>query len=311
MIIGRSEIGDDLELPFIPLSDGAGEVVSVGKHVTRVQPGNKVIQGGNIMSSVGTYRWSVAREGLLTRSDKFMLYRQLVSLQLQTLAERLAKMGLWGRPPLDADVSTISIPDSVIAREAEELAAEMYGPALNLHCLRTYFWGMLLGKAEGLNPDVELLYVASLLHDLGLSKPHSHKARSCCFAVTGAQAARDFIHGKGWDEARANAVFEAISLHLNLDVPAKIHGANARLLACGAHLDVVGSHIHRLTSRTIESVLRAYPRNGFVEDIMQIMNNPNHPDSRASFLVNLGFRKMAYSNPLERIETHRLDSVEG
>ena len=42
MILGELQIGDDLELPFVPLSDGAGEVVSVGKQVTRVQPGDKV-----------------------------------------------------------------------------------------------------------------------------------------------------------------------------------------------------------------------------------------------------------------------------
>lgn len=42
MIIGGFGIGDDLELPFVPLSDGAGEVVSVGKQVTRVKPGDKV-----------------------------------------------------------------------------------------------------------------------------------------------------------------------------------------------------------------------------------------------------------------------------
>ncbi|NER82267.1 MAG: NAD(P)-dependent alcohol dehydrogenase, partial [Leptolyngbya sp. SIO1D8] len=35
-------IGDDIELPFVPLSDGAGEVVEVGKNVSRVQPGDKV-----------------------------------------------------------------------------------------------------------------------------------------------------------------------------------------------------------------------------------------------------------------------------
>ncbi|MEM9904612.1 MAG: NAD(P)-dependent alcohol dehydrogenase [Cyanobacteria bacterium P01_D01_bin.44] len=42
MIMGGFGVGDDLELPFIPLSDGAGEVVSVGKQVTCVQPGDKV-----------------------------------------------------------------------------------------------------------------------------------------------------------------------------------------------------------------------------------------------------------------------------
>ena len=83
------------------------------------------------MNSVGTYKWSFDRNGLLTGGDRFMLYRQMLNLQLQTIAERLAKMGIWGRPPLDADVSTIPIPDSAMAREAEEYAAQMYGSTLN------------------------------------------------------------------------------------------------------------------------------------------------------------------------------------
>ncbi len=257
------------------------------------------------MNSVGTYGWSFKRNGLLTRGDKLMLYRQLLSLQLQTISERLAKIGIWGRPPLDADVSIIPIPDSAIVREAEEYAAQMYSSTLNLHCLRTYFWGALMGKADGFKPDLELLYVASILHDLGLSETYSHKARSCCFAVTGAKLARDFILSKGWDVTRADALFEVISLHLNLNVSAKVHGTEARLLACGAHLDVVGSHIHRLSRRTVESVLKAYPRDGFVEDITKIMDNPHHPDSRASFLGQLGFRKMASSNSLEQIWNYR------
>ena len=100
------------------------------------------------MNSVGTYGWSFNRNGLLTRGDKLMLYRQLLTLPLQTISERLGKIGIWGRPPLDAEVSIIPIPDSAIAREAEEYGAQMYGSTLNLHCLRTYFWGALIGKAR-------------------------------------------------------------------------------------------------------------------------------------------------------------------
>lgn len=42
MVIGGFGVGDDIELPFVPLSDGAGEVVQIGENVSRVQPGDKV-----------------------------------------------------------------------------------------------------------------------------------------------------------------------------------------------------------------------------------------------------------------------------
>ena len=35
------------------------------------------------MNSVGTYKWSFDRNGLLTRGDKLMLYRQLLLIRLK------------------------------------------------------------------------------------------------------------------------------------------------------------------------------------------------------------------------------------
>ena len=249
--------------------------------------------------AVGTRRWSLATGGLLSRTARLSLYRQMLKAQMADIAARIAGMGFWRKPSLDVDVSSIPVPDSAMARAAEEFAADVYGRALNLHCLRTYFWGALLGKADAIQTDLELFYVASLLHDLGLADPHIREAQSCCFAVTGAREAEAFVRRHGWDDARAHAVFEAISLHLNLDVSAKQHGAEARLLACGAQLDVVGARVHRLSRRTIESTLKAYPRDGFVGEILELMDTPHHPDSRSAFLENIGFRKRAVSNPLD------------
>jgi NADPH:quinone reductase-like Zn-dependent oxidoreductase len=42
MVIGGFGVGDDLELPFVPVSDAAGEVVAVGNNVSQVQVGDKV-----------------------------------------------------------------------------------------------------------------------------------------------------------------------------------------------------------------------------------------------------------------------------
>ena len=42
MIIGGFGVGDDIKLPFVPLSDGAGEVMQIGKNVSRVQLGDNV-----------------------------------------------------------------------------------------------------------------------------------------------------------------------------------------------------------------------------------------------------------------------------
>ncbi|MGB7761335.1 MAG: alcohol dehydrogenase catalytic domain-containing protein [Bryobacteraceae bacterium] len=42
MVVASGGYGRHVKLPLIPLSDGAGEVVAVGPHVTRVAPGARV-----------------------------------------------------------------------------------------------------------------------------------------------------------------------------------------------------------------------------------------------------------------------------
>lgn len=52
-------------------------------------------------------------------------------------------------------------------REATELMREISEPFLYNHCLRTFVFGDLLGQSANLKYDRELLYLGSLLHDLG------------------------------------------------------------------------------------------------------------------------------------------------
>ena len=88
------------------------------------------------------------------------------------------------------------------------------------HCLRTYVWGALLGRRDRLDWDDELLYVACLLHDLGLTPAHDGREPGIeCFAVEGARAADAFLADAGWDVGRRARVAEAIVLHNNAQVP--------------------------------------------------------------------------------------------
>ncbi|ATG35097.1 MULTISPECIES: HD domain-containing protein [Phaeobacter] len=247
---------------------------------------------------LGDQAWSQATGGILRRRDRVALMRQLAGMQLGELARRL---GLAKGPAaLPLDVADIPVPDSATCRAAEEHVASSLSHALDLHSHRTYYWGMFLAHSEGLRPDPELLYVSALLHDLGLSAREMPKARSCCFAVNGARLADLFLQQQQWDSARRRSVFEAISLHLNLEVPAARHGAEARLLALGAHLDVTGRNLHRLHRRSAGSVLKRFPRDGFAEEIAASVSAGHHPHTRAGILSKLGFKDLALANPLDR-----------
>lgn len=247
---------------------------------------------------LGDGAWAEATNGIMRRRDRAALMRQLAAAQLGELAR---KLGLARRSAvINLNVSEIAVPDSAICKAAEEHLAATLTRALDLHSHRTYYWGMLLARSEGLKPDPELLYVSALLHDLGLAETELPKAKSCCFAVNGARLAGLFLQGHQWDASRRASACEAISLHLNLDVPASRYGAEAQLLSMGAHLDVAGSHLHRLSRATVQDVLSRFPRDGFVKEITATIGAGHHPGSRAGVLGKLGFEKVAMANPLDR-----------
>src|ERR1700747_1124765 len=88
--------------------------------------------------------------------------------------------------PLPKVVAGIAIVDSQIAREATKLARETSPPFLFNHAARTFLFGALTGKASGLKVDHELLYIACILHDIGLTE---QPAGDLPFEIQGAQAA--------------------------------------------------------------------------------------------------------------------------
>lgn len=258
------------------------------------------------MSKVGTLAWATKTNGILSRGEYLGLHKQLITLQLKELRAWFSSKGFGRSRPLDFDVDALVVPDSNIARQADELVRDLSSAPLHSHCVRTYVWGYLLGKQVGLNFDPELFYLASILHDLGLVEPHIQRSSCACFAVTGAQKAEEFLLSADWDRAKIAKVFEAISLHLNLDVRAKAHFAEAQMLANGAHLDVVGSHYRRLSGRTIDAVIRRFPRDGFVAEIKGQIETPHHPMTRATMLNGIGFSRLASGNPLNKhqVECH-------
>ncbi|WP_309741236.1 HD domain-containing protein, partial [Chamaesiphon sp. OTE_20_metabat_361] len=80
-------------------------------------------------------------------------------------------------------LTNYSIPDSDICKKATQLTTEVSPSFLCNHCLRTFFFGDLLGKRDGLKCDRELLYLGAVMHDLGLTERFGGEQR---FEVDGA-----------------------------------------------------------------------------------------------------------------------------
>lgn len=235
------------------------------------------------MAKLGSIAWADATHGTLSLTDKLTMLRQEVQRQL-TLQWR----SLTGKPTMrvsTADLDEIVIPDSALAVGALHLSESVCPQSLVFHTLRTYFWASILAKQDGLKPDVELLYVMAVLHDIGLTATYNHEdGKSLCFAVEGGRAAGAFVREHGTPQ-QAELIEDGIIRHLNLIVTPD-EGVEAHLIHDGTILDVVGARHREIDRETITGVLERYPRLSFKQDLIALFNAEyaERPQSRIAFM---------------------------
>lgn len=246
----------------------------------------------------GTLAWAQATGGALDRRARFEQLRQAVLVRLAALGpDRRRRAGLFGALELPERE-----PDSELCRAALELCRETSSEALVGHCLRTWLFATLFASRDGVAHDEEVLYVACLLHDLGLTPAHWQRdERARCFAVEGAFAAERFCRERGELPGRAEQVAEAIVCHLNVRVPLEC-GSETRLLHAGVGLDAIGRRAAELGSGPVAAVLARHPRTGMVDELCELTaaQAKIRPESRAGLLTRLGFQGMVRANPLDR-----------
>jgi hypothetical protein len=192
-------------------------------------------------------------------------------------------------------------PDSALARTAEERVRELSTPELYAHCLRTWAFSAMFARRDRVAHDPELLYLACVLHDLGLISAHDgHDPKAACFAVEGARAAHRLLRAEGAENQRALCVAEAISLHLNVTVPSAL-GVEACLLSKGVSLDTVGRRVESMPATALTAVAAHWPREGFTEWLVAATDRQAkiRPQSRSAFLSRLGFEGLLRGNPLD------------
>jgi len=249
-----------------------------------------------MISSVGTWDWAESTGGRLSRRDRAELLRQGVLARLSLLP------GPWAGNYAGGALELPDAPDSTLAREAEAAARELSSPELYGHCLRTWAFSALFAAADRVDHDPELLYLACVLHDLGLTEPHDQKDPTAhCFAVEGGRAAQGLVCAHGASEEQGRTVAEAISLHLNVTVPESL-GAEAYLLSKGVSLDVIGRRFGQLPAASVDEVNGRWSRAGAMDDLLAGVGRQAkvRPDSRAGFNFKLGFKGMVKANPMDR-----------
>lgn len=156
-------------------------------------------------------------------------------------------------------IGGVSVPESEVVRKAASLVERVHSKQLMHHVHRSWWFAELLGTKRGLRYDREVVYLAALLHDLGLTAEFSADQR---FEVDGADAARHFLLTNNYSTSKAELVWDAIALHSSGGIADRKQPEIA-LVYMGAHVDVFGLRLEEITPSFVDDVLALYPRIGF------------------------------------------------
>lgn len=170
-------------------------------------------------------------------------------------------------PSLTGNIAGIELPDTALVRETTEYIRDVEDDLLFHHSRRVFYFGALQGLRRGLQPDLELLYVGAMFHDIGLTEGYRTTSK-LRFEVDGANAARDFLLQRGVDEAAARKVWLGIALHTTPGVPEFLDPEIA-LVTAGVETDVLGIGRDDLTPDVLAAVTAAHPRPDFKNRILR------------------------------------------
>jgi HD domain len=178
-------------------------------------------------------------------------------------------------------IAGIQLPDTPLVRDVTDCIRAQENDLLFDHSRRVFFFGALQGLRRGLQPDLELLYVGAMFHDIGLTEPY-RSTSNLRFEVDGANAAREFLLQHGVDEAAARRVWLSIALHTTPGVPEFLEPEIA-LVTAGVETDVLGIGRDDLSPDQLAAVTAVHPRPDFKHRILQAFTDGNKHRPRTTF----------------------------
>lgn len=180
-------------------------------------------------------------------------------------------------------------PDTEFTRKAASIVGRVHNAAMMGHVHRTWWFAEFLGNKRGLKFDREIVYLASLYHDLGLTDEYRADNR---FETDGANAARKILLADQYADEKAQLVWDGIALHSSAGI-ADQKAPEIALIYFGAHVDVFGMWIDEITPAFVDDVLQLYPRAGFKaafqEALAEVVRKKPHT-ALGTGLVDIGHR---------------------
>ncbi|MEV7990923.1 HD domain-containing protein [Streptomyces sp. NPDC086077] len=190
------------------------------------------------------------------------------------------------------------VPDTAASAAALELASAYHSPALLNHSVRAYVWAAARARAQGIDVDSELLYVAAMFHDMGLvAEFDSH---TVSFEVAGGHVARVFTAGAGWPAERRERLAEVIVRHMWPEVDVSMD-PEGHVLCRATALEIVGRDADDFAPEFMAEVLGRYPRLGLAAEFLTCFQEQarRKTDSSAAGAVRSGLQTRMADNPLD------------
>src|SRR6266850_3848389 len=104
----------------------------------------------------------------------------------------------------------ITVPDTPVIALALDRARSESEPYLFNHAVRSWLFAARIAQLKSIAHDGEVIAVGSLLHDLTLTKDFKGPRR---FEVEAADIARAFVREQGFDDRRAQLVWDRVALN--------------------------------------------------------------------------------------------------
>jgi hypothetical protein len=159
----------------------------------------------------------------------------------------------------------IYVPATPIVDRAIEFAREHCEPYLFNHVIRSWLFAARLGQLKDVAFDAEVVAVGTLLHDVTLNEAFAGPRR---FEVEGADLARTFARECGFDERRAQLIWDSVALNSTPSI-GLYKEAEVALCTAGVCLDVVGLRYDLLPPAEFAKIVEEFPRLGMKRRMTQ------------------------------------------
>ncbi|TDD26410.1 HD domain-containing protein [Nonomuraea diastatica] len=190
------------------------------------------------------------------------------------------------------------IPDTPACRGALEVATRYHTPSLLNHSIRAYLFAAAHGQAHSIAFDAELLYVAAMLHDIGLVAEYD--SHTVPYEEAGGHVAWAFCAGAGWSPERRERAAEVIIRHMWAEVPVE-DDPEGHLLELSTGMDISGRRTDELPEGVRAEVLARHPRLEIAKEFSACIadQGARKPSSFAGGFVRDGIIDRIARNPLD------------